>query len=100
MPSRRTTTTNGQMQFVPSDNPTFTYGDAYADELAGNLSNYNEQNFNRINDISYNTYEGFIQDSWKVTSRLTVEARSAHDALHALDRPRRLRILGIYSLAV
>jgi hypothetical protein len=65
---------NGYMQFVPSANPTFSYGDAYADELAGNLSSYNEQNFNRINDISYNTYEGFIQDSWKVTSRLTVEA--------------------------
>jgi carboxypeptidase family protein len=64
---------NGYMQFVPSANPTFSYGDAYADELAGNLSSYNEQNFNRLNAISYNTYEGFIQDSWKVTSRLTVE---------------------------
>ncbi len=44
-----------------------------------------KQNFNRINDISYNTYEGFVQDSWKVNSKLTVEARSAHDPLHALD---------------
>ncbi len=54
-------------------NPTFTYGDAYADMLAGNLSSYTEQNFNRINEISYETYEGFIQDSWKVTSKLTAE---------------------------
>ena len=64
--------TNGQMQFVASDN-IYTYGDAYADMLAGNISNYNETNFNRINDISYNTYEGFVQDSWKVKPKLTVE---------------------------
>jgi hypothetical protein len=66
--------TNGLMAFQPSDNPSFTYGDGYADMLAGNLSNYQEANFNRINDISYNTYEGFVQDSWKVTSKLTIEA--------------------------
>ena len=42
--------------------------------LAGNMSQYTEQNFNRLNDISYNTYEGFVQDSWKVTPRLTIEA--------------------------
>lgn len=65
--------TNGLLEFNPSNNATFTYGDSYADELAGNLSNYTEQNFNRINDISYNTYEGFVQDSWKTTSRLTLE---------------------------
>ena len=66
--------TNGELQFVPSSNTSFTYGDGYADMLAGNLSNYQEANFNRLNDISYNTYEGFIQDSWKATSRLTFEA--------------------------
>ncbi len=66
--------TNGELQFVPSSNTSFTYGNAYADELAGNLSNYQEQNFNRLNEISYNTYEGFVQDSWKVTPKLTVEA--------------------------
>lgn len=66
--------TNGLLQFVPSSNTSFTYGNAYADELAGNLSNYQEQNFNRLNEISYNTYEGFVQDSWKVTPKLTVEA--------------------------
>ncbi len=66
--------TNGELQFVPSSNTSFTYGDAYADELAGNMSSYTEQNFNRINDISYNTYEGFIQDSWKVNPKLTIEA--------------------------
>src|ERR1700746_1561444 len=65
--------TNGYMQFVPSANPTFTYGNAYADMLTGNMSSYTETNFNRINDISYNTYEGCVQDSWKVSKRLTLE---------------------------
>ena len=66
--------TNGSMQFVPTDNLNFSTGNAYADMLEGNLSNFNQANFNRINDISYNTVEGFVQDSWKVTSRLTVDA--------------------------
>ncbi|MBV9264892.1 MAG: carboxypeptidase regulatory-like domain-containing protein, partial [Acidobacteriaceae bacterium] len=66
--------TNGYMQFVPSSNPNFTTGNAYADMLEGNLSQFNQANFNRINDISYNTFEGFVQDSWKVTPKLTVEA--------------------------
>ncbi len=65
--------TNGYMQFVPSANPTFTYGNAYADELTGNMSQYQETNFNRINEISYNTYEGFVQDSWKVRPNFTLE---------------------------
>ena len=41
--------------------------------LIGNLNSYSETSFNRINDISYDTYEGFIQDSWKVNRRLTLE---------------------------
>ena len=65
--------TNGYLQFVPSSNPTYTLGNAYADEVTGNLSSYTEANFNRINKISYNTTEGFVQDSWKVTPKLTVE---------------------------
>ena len=66
--------TNGEMQFVPSSNTSFTTGNAYADMLEGNMSNFTQQNFNRINDISYYTYEGFVQDSWKVTPKLTIEA--------------------------
>jgi hypothetical protein len=61
------------MQFVPSNNVTYTYGNAYADMITGNISQYQETSFNRVNDISYTTYEGFIQDSWKVTPRLTLD---------------------------
>jgi hypothetical protein len=50
-----------------------TFGNEYADLLYGNLDQYTETNFNRLNDIAYNTYEGFIQDSWKATRRLTLE---------------------------
>ena len=62
--------TNGYLQTY-STNP-FTLGDPYADMAAGILNSYNEASFNRINDIAYNTYEGFAQDDWKVTRRLTV----------------------------
>jgi Carboxypeptidase regulatory-like domain/TonB dependent receptor len=63
--------TNGEA-LVSASNP-FSYGNEYADLLTGNLNSYQETNFNRINDISYNTYEFFGQDSWKVTKKLTVE---------------------------
>jgi len=63
--------TNGYLQ-VYNQNPN-TFGNEYADMLYGNLDQYNESSFNRINDIAYNTYEGFVQDSWKVSRRLTIE---------------------------
>lgn len=63
--------TNGEMIF-DTGNP-YTTGNPYADMLTGNLDSFTQTNFNRINDISYNTYEGFIQDSWKVNRRLTLE---------------------------
>jgi hypothetical protein len=71
-------TTNGQLQ-VWSGNST-TFGNEYADLVTGNLYQYIDQSFNRINDIAYNTYEFFAQDSWKVTKRLTLELglRSTH----------------------
>src|SRR5437764_9918513 len=63
--------TNGQA--LVSVGNTFSYGNEYADLLTGNLNSYGETNFNRLNDISYNTVEFFGQDSWKATRRLTVE---------------------------
>ena len=63
--------TNGFLQVSSSGNSN-TLGDAIADEAVGILSGYNEASFNRINNISYNTYEGFVQDDWKATRRLTI----------------------------
>jgi hypothetical protein len=62
--------TNGQMNFHTWNSNTL--GEAYADEALGLLGDYSEQSFNRINDIAYNTYEGFAQDDWKATKRLTI----------------------------
>ncbi len=64
--------TNGQLQFVSGNAPLYTTGDSYADEVLGIASHYDEQTFNRINDIAYNTYEFFAQDDWKLSRRLTV----------------------------
>ena len=63
--------TNGNLN-VNVSNPN-TLGNEYADLITGTLNSYNETSFNRINDISYSTYEGFVQDSWKVNRRLTLE---------------------------
>jgi hypothetical protein len=71
--------TNGYLQVSASGNNTL--GNPYADLMTGTLSGgYNESSFNRINDISYNTYEFFLQDQWKVMKNLTLElgARFSH----------------------
>ena len=63
--------TNGYLQFYNGNST--SYGNAIADMVTGNLSGgYVESNFNRINDISYSTWEGFVQDSWKVNKKLTL----------------------------
>lgn len=64
-------TTNGQATVWANNSNTL--GNEYADLVTGNLNGYNEQSFNRINDIAYSTYEGFAQDSWKVNRKLTLE---------------------------
>jgi len=64
--------TNGELQVSAS--AAISLGNPYADLATGTLSGgYNESSLNRINDIAYNTYEGFVQDSWKVTKSLTLE---------------------------
>ena len=63
--------THGVLGFSGSQSN--TYGNPYADFAVGNLNSYAETNFNRINDIFYHTFEGFVQDSWKVNRKLTLE---------------------------
>jgi hypothetical protein len=63
--------TNGQAIFSNWGNN--TSGSAYADMLLGRATQYNEQSFNRLNNITYNTFEMFAMDSWKVSRRLTVD---------------------------
>jgi hypothetical protein len=63
--------TQGQLGF--SNGNSNSVGNVFADMLLGNLNSYGETNFNRINDISYDTFEVFAQDSWKVSRRLTLD---------------------------
>lgn len=49
-----------------------TTGSAYADLLTGNVAQYQEQKFNRLNNIGGHIFEFFVQDDWKVTKRLTL----------------------------
>lgn len=63
--------TNGLM--VLSNWGNNTTGSSYGDLLTGRLTQYQEQSFNRLNNIGYNTVELFGQDSWKATRRLTLE---------------------------
>jgi hypothetical protein len=65
--------TNGQLQFWAAGNGSYTFGNDYADMVTGNLTQgYNETSYTNIHDESYNTYEGFLQDDFKVTKRLTL----------------------------
>jgi len=64
--------TNGTIMVAPSN--AYTYGNLYADIVTGNISGeYDETNYNPHDDTAYNTYEAFVQDSWKVTRRLTLD---------------------------
>ena len=64
--------TNGFITVGPSN--AFTYGNLFADLVTGNISDhYDETNHNPHDDTAYNTYEAFVQDSWKVTKRLTLD---------------------------
>lgn len=60
-------------QLVFSNWGSNTTGSAYGDLMTGRATQESEYNKNRLNDISYTTIEGFAQDSWKVTRRLTLE---------------------------
>jgi hypothetical protein len=61
----------GAMSF--SNGNANTLGSDYADMLIGNLNSFSQNSFNRVNDIAYDTYEGFVQDSWKLHKRFTLE---------------------------
>ena len=64
----------------PAVNGTLTYatghsnstGNALADALVGNFSQYTEANTNREGWYRFTQIEPYIQDDWKVTSRLTL----------------------------
>jgi hypothetical protein len=62
---------NGLQNYLTGWNAN-TLGEAYADMALGLMNDYTETSFDRINDIAYHTWEGFAQDDWKATKRLTI----------------------------
>ncbi len=48
-------------------------GNTFADLLRGGPLDYSESSKNTINDMHYNLGEAYIQDSWKIKPRLTVD---------------------------
>ncbi|HWG21888.1 MAG TPA: carboxypeptidase-like regulatory domain-containing protein [Terracidiphilus sp.] len=50
-----------------------TSGNAYADMLIGQMTQYSEQNFNVVPAFRYLSTEFYGQDSWKVSRRVTVD---------------------------
>ncbi len=50
-----------------------TSGNAYADMLLGQTTQYSEQNFNVVPAFRYISTEFYGQDSWKVSRRLTLD---------------------------
>ncbi len=61
----------GAMTF--NSNNSNSVGTDYADMLLGDANSFQQYSFNRVNDIAYDTYEVFAQDSWKITRQFTLE---------------------------
>ena len=49
-------------------------GNVFADLLMGRVTQYQEGSTNVLRDIRYHQVEGYVQDSWRVRPRLTLEA--------------------------
>jgi len=62
---------NGRL--VPASWGATTTGNYFSDVLTGNLAEYGEQSPNIVRDMAYNVFEGYIQDSWKASNRLTID---------------------------
>ena len=62
---------NGEMNF--SKTAPISSGNSYADMLLGRTSSFDQQNFNVLHNEAYNIFEFYVQDSWKVTRRLTLD---------------------------
>ena len=68
----RNNNSNGNMSFNTS-RPTSS-GNTFADLLMGGpLNSYNESNKNIVADMSYNLFEVYGQDSWKLNPRVTLD---------------------------
>ena len=63
---------NGRITFGTSGNPNST-GDPFADALMGNFQTYAQQSADPVGHFRYNNFQGYVNDSWKVGRRLSLE---------------------------
>jgi hypothetical protein len=63
----------GNLSFNASGNPDST-GNAFADALLGNFKSYTKASADPVGFFRFTQPEGFVQDSWKVNSKLSIEA--------------------------
>ena len=71
----------GSLDFtVDSANNPLDSGDGYSNALLGNFQSYNEANFRPLLGAAYWNFDFYVQDSWRVTPRLTLDLgiRMAH----------------------
>jgi hypothetical protein len=58
-------------------------GNAYADTLLGRIAQYNETNQDTIEPLAFHSVQFYVQDSWKVNRRLTLDYGLRFDHLGA-----------------
>ncbi len=63
----------GQVNFNTGGNPN-TAGHSVADMLLGNFRTYQEASEDPVGFFRFTTYQGFVSDTWRVRSNLSIEA--------------------------
>ena len=91
----RSTTFNGTYNFSPDGNNPLNNPYGYANTILGSINSYQEATAHPDGHARYNQFEWYAQDTWKINSRLTVDAGarfilvqgsySAGDKLAAFD---------------
>lgn len=63
---------NGAITFSTNGNPNTT-GDPFADALMGNFQTLRQQSADPVGHFRYNDFEVYVNDSWKVSRKLSLE---------------------------
>ncbi len=63
---------NGAVNFQVNNNPNST-GDPFADALMGNFQSFSQLSADPIGHFRYDNTEAYVDDSWKVTRKLSLE---------------------------
>jgi len=64
---------NGALDFTVDANNPLNTGDTFANALLGNFTSYNEANFRPLLNAVFWDLDFYVQDSWRVSRRLTIE---------------------------